>query len=301
VIADDDIRDTLHRHAADATVSADAWQRVEARIASGESGGHGTGPGSPGGPGRWTVTMLAAAAVLVVVAASVALLSFDEDQKVRTAPVDGGATTTPTSSPERSVTTPSTGSSTTTSEPSGSPTSVSTDTTMASPGSSTTTEPPRAPVKLTDQSKLTMTGIGPVEVGMTIEEASEASGLTVQFEPNSFISGVPGQGCGFASAVGGPDGVDFMVVDDRIVRVDVMRGAVTTVSGIGIGSSEQKIQATYEGVVVEQHEYWPDGQYLIYRAPSEPAHMLLFETDGGVVSNFRSGFEIDVRAPEGCA
>jgi hypothetical protein len=92
-----------------------------------------------------------------------------------------------------------------------------------------------------------------------------------------------------------------MVVDDRIVRVDVTGGAVTTVSGIGMGSTEQEIQATYEGIAVEPHLYRPAGHNLVYRALSEPAHLLLFETDGGVVVGFRSGLEAAVRAPEGCA
>lgn len=299
MITDDDIRETLHRRAADATVSADAWRRVEARIAAGESAAH--RPSSPGGPGRWTVTLLAAAAVVVVVAASLALLSLDEDQKVRTTPADGGATT-PTSSPERSTTTPPTSGPTTTSGPPGTERSMSSDTTMAGPGPSTTAEPPRTPdERLTDQSRLTMTGIGPVRTGMTIEEASQAAGLTVRLEPDSFISGVPGEGCGFAEAVGGPEGVSFMVVDHRIVRVDVIAGAVTTVSGIGMGSTEADIQATYDGVVVEPHMYRPDGHNLVFRALSEPAHLLLFETDRGVVVGFRSGLESAVRAPEGCS
>jgi hypothetical protein len=294
MITDDDIREMLHRRAADATVSADAWRRVEARIAAGESGGQHLG--APDGRGKWTVTMLAAAAVLVVLAASLVLLSFDDDQKVRTGPADGGERTT-TSASDPSITTTSLV--TTTSDVPSSDTSGSTTTTDPSATSSVTTAPPRSE-RLTSDSKVTMLGIGPVEVGMTMEEASQASGLTFRLTPDSFLSSDM-DGCGYAIVDDAPDGLDFMVFERRIVRVDITGGGFTTVSGMGIGNTEQEIHATYDGVIVSPHEYVADGNYLKYQAPGDPTHQLLFETDGNVVTNFRSGIERYVRAVEGCA
>jgi len=45
----------------------------------------------------------------------------------------------------------------------------------------------------------------------------------------------------------------------------------------------------------------PEGHYLVLDADGEGGNMLLFETDGAKVLQFRSGDDSAVRAPEGCA
>ncbi len=95
-----------------------------------------------------------------------------------------------------------------------------------------------------------------------------------------------------------------MVVDGRIARVSVFDpGRFVTVSGVGIGATEAEVHRIYGGRLnVEQHRYSEKGHYLVYTAadPSLQHLSLLFETDGRVVTTFRSGLRGAVARPEGC-
>ena len=160
------------------------------------------------------------------------------------------------------------------------------------------------PRTLSDTTRLELDGIGPIRVGMTLDEASAAHGKPVAITPGS--ANGPGfkRGCFHAEAEGGPDGLAFMVVNGRIVRVEAGRGPVVTPEGIGSGSPVQDVLAAYAGRIrVEPHTYSArfGGQYLIVDNTSGGNPMsLLFETDGKQVTMFRSGLTGAVMAPEGC-
>lgn len=178
--------------------------------------------------------------------------------------------------------------------------STSAPTTAATPpGDSTTTTAPDA--QLTTASRLRLDGIGPVRVGMTTAEASRAIQKEVRVGPDS---GPNPSSCGFARPEGGPD-IAFMVVDGKIQRVDVgPESSVATVSGVRTGDSEAKVHRVYgEHLKVEGHPYAEDGRYLIYDSPepSQDGLLLIFETDGAMVTSFRAGERSAVEAPEGCA
>ena len=98
-----------------------------------------------------------------------------------------------------------------------------------------------------------------------------------------------------------------MVVDERIVRIDVAitgPNRIRTVSGIGVGDTEAKVQSTYPGRIrVERHPYNPNGRLLVY-VPSDAAfrHLsLIFESLHGEVQSFRSGLAGPVSWPEACS
>jgi hypothetical protein len=96
-----------------------------------------------------------------------------------------------------------------------------------------------------------------------------------------------------------------MVLDGRIARVDVANSPIRTVSGVGTGSTEDEVLATYPGRVrVEPNPYTGHrgGRDMVYVADEASAHLsLLFEADAGRVRSFRSGLLGAVMAPEGCA
>ncbi|MGI8984887.1 MAG: hypothetical protein ACR2HM_10200 [Acidimicrobiales bacterium] len=163
----------------------------------------------------------------------------------------------------------------------------------------TTTAPPE---RIAADSRLSLGGIGPVDVGMTLEEASAAAGTPIRVRPGNPF----GSECEYAYADAVP-GMAFMVINGRIARVDVGSpngGRVTTVSGIGEGSTEDEVKRTYPGrIQVQGHPYVPTGHYLVY-APADAnlAHLsLIFETDGRVVTRFRSGMKGAVAQIEGCS
>ncbi|NEQ27196.1 MAG: hypothetical protein F6K28_50960 [Microcoleus sp. SIO2G3] len=152
---------------------------------------------------------------------------------------------------------------------------------------------------LSSRSPVTIYGLGAVRVGMTLEQAEQATGISITAGED-----VVGNGCSFAR----PQGIEnllFMVQDGQIARVDVIPGGtIKTLSGVGIGNTEAEIEALYPGQIeVSPHEYVQDGHYLTYvpNHPSNSNYRIVFETDeNGVVTEFRSGRLPEVNRVEGC-
>jgi hypothetical protein len=192
----------------------------------------------------------------------------EESESVTTSPTTSGAA--PTSSP-----------------------AVRQPTTVETPASARRAE------QLTDSSRLRLDGIGAIDIGMTLEEASAATGMNVRIVSEDF-----GTGCRYAAAAGGPTGLSFMVVAERIVRIDVGGGQepspIKTLSGISVGSSEDEVMAAYPGrIQVTPNAYSDTYHDLVYNS-SDPTLGLIFVTDGERVISFRSGQAGPVSAIEGC-
>lgn len=156
--------------------------------------------------------------------------------------------------------------------------------------------------QLTSANTITTGGLGPVRVEMTVEEATKAAGLVIIAPTASADSAGPGD-CGFARA-DGIEGVGFMLVDGVIKRVDVFSGATSTASGAKIGSTEQEIKDLFpEIITVSPHQYVENGHYLTLTPTAETLtdFRVVFETDGAVVTSYRSGKTPQVEWVEGCA
>ena len=176
--------------------------------------------------------------------------------------------------------------------------------TTAPPATSATTVTTR-PERLTSDSRLSLDGIGPVRVGMTLAEASAAGGV-----PLRLFDQPPGPECRYAgpergSALG--DELGFMVYEGRIVRIDVgVMGPdrIRTVSGIGKGATEAEVLRTYPGRIrTEAHPYVQGGKWLIYMpADASYRHLtMVFEVVEGRVMTFRSGYLEPTLWTEGCS
>lgn len=164
--------------------------------------------------------------------------------------------------------------------------------------------PSAAGLQLDATSRLRIDGIGPVNVGMTLDEASRVAGTPITIGPG--YSGSPN--CFMATAEGAPPGLFFMVVSGRIVRVDVGSrsigsSAFSTVSGIRVGSTEGEVKQAYgDRIGTSPHPYVPTGHYLTYTpsSSSDKGYKMIFETNGSAVTSFRSGQSSAVDAIEGC-
>ena len=161
-------------------------------------------------------------------------------------------------------------------------------------------------------SAVSLRGIGPVLVGMTVSQASKAAAVALVADglPD------PDSECGFVHPKGGrPKGLSFMVTGasdeegeagqtDRIARVDVDSTVFKTRSGMGVGNTEAEVKAAYpDRIKVEPHKYVDEGHYLVYQ-PQDAADArfgLVFETDGTKVTSFRAGRQPEVGWVEGCS
>jgi len=150
---------------------------------------------------------------------------------------------------------------------------------------------------LTTNSKLELDGIEPIRVGMTVSESSKVIELT------GYGNGVASNECSYVKPKNGPSGIDFMVTNNQIARIDINSKEFTTAEGARIGSTEAEILKYYPGnIEVKPHQYIENGHYLIFRSPDAryQNYRLIFETDGTHVTTFRAGKIPEVGWVERC-
>lgn len=132
---------------------------------------------------------------------------------------------------------------------------------------------------------------------MTVEQARAALGGDLT------VTGGGDPTCGYASSKRVPEGVNFMVTDGKIARVQVLRGVAATSKGVHIGDPEQRVREAYAGhVTVTPHKY-TTGHYLTVTPANaaESNDRIVFETDGSRVIVYRSGMLPQVEWVEDCS
>jgi hypothetical protein len=149
--------------------------------------------------------------------------------------------------------------------------------------------------------KLSADRLGNIEIGMTLSEAETAAKTTLLKAVND-----PSQDCYFVLAQALPTEAMFMVVGDRIARIDIPRGStIKTDRGIGINSTEEAVKLAYPDVEIEPHKYTAEtgGKYMTWQPQSQNLanYRIEFETDGVGVTAFRSGRLPEVSYVEGCS
>ena len=94
-----------------------------------------------------------------------------------------------------------------------------------------------------------------------------------------------------------------MLANGRVARVDVDSAGVRTDGGISVGDSSAAVSRTYEGRVrTMPHKYVPGGQYLIVKpaSPTDSTLRIVFESEGGRITRYRSGRVPEVEWVERC-
>ncbi len=144
---------------------------------------------------------------------------------------------------------------------------------------------------------VTPRGIGPVLAGMSIAELGTALGEPVK------PAYAAGSRCAYVRLAALPRDVFVMVQNDTVARVDVRGRGVLTADSVGVGDAEASVVKRYEGrVQTTPHKYTgPRGHYLTVSAPPDSANVLVFETDGSSVVNYRAGRRSAVELAEGCS
>lgn len=141
-------------------------------------------------------------------------------------------------------------------------------------------------------------GIGPIQIGMNLSDAVNMGLLNDNPTRNPRCDWVyPAVGSGI------PDGVNVMVVNGKIARIDVDTGVVTTEDGAKIGDTEDRLKTLYgDELTVEPHKYIEGGHYMTILGDSASSgKALVFETDGKQVTSFRGGRLPEVKWVEGCS
>jgi hypothetical protein len=141
---------------------------------------------------------------------------------------------------------------------------------------------------------VTELGIGGLRAGMTVAEARTALGGAFPAPANTE--------CDFTRSTNLPTGVKVMVVNGFVARVDVDSGSVPTADGARVGDTQQRVLQIYGSrAKVGPHKY-TDGNYLVVKpASGDTTHLIVFETDGKVVTRYRAGRAEQAQWVEGCS
>jgi len=112
---------------------------------------------------------------------------------------------------------------------------------------------------------LTIDGLRPVRIGMTVAAAQRALHAKLVA-----LQGPREDACWYAARAGGVDpGIAYMVERGRITRIDVWvprqgkPSAVTSRSGIGIGTAEDEITRRHGADAFEPHPIAPHGRWAL--------------------------------------
>jgi len=148
--------------------------------------------------------------------------------------------------------------------------------------------------KITEKSVVLYDSIGPVKVGMTVSQAGRALGTPLVKD------GDEEEGCYYVVPSKSPEGVAFMVIKRRIVRIDIDSELFATERGARIGDTEQRVKELYKGhIKISEHPYDDNGHYLTVNVGK--GFKIIFETDGKRVTRFRVGKSLAVGYIEGCS
>lgn len=174
------------------------------------------------------------------------------------------------------------------------PTTVAVVTTTTTIATTTSTEPSfEGTPEFDTNSSVSTVGIDAVTFGMTIARAERAV-------EGSFVPvGQTGE-CYQIRPSGGPNGVRLTVTEGTVERVDITNPEITTRSGAGVGMSEDGLTSLF-GDRLTTEASTTGGNRVIF-TPSDPGDAdfrVIFETDGSVVTSFRSGRlpQVDSTAP----
>jgi hypothetical protein len=165
---------------------------------------------------------------------------------------------------------------------------VATTTTSTVPTSTTEAERPEA---LSEDSRLSFAGIGPVRIGMTMEEVERAAGVPMR------RTQLPA--CVALSPTGDPEGVELIFPGDGPLEFAFARegSLIRTESGVALGDDEAAVLRAHPDAEVINPEV--EVHRIVVRE-SDNGRRLLFEIERGTVSVMWSGPTGSERADEIC-
>lgn len=176
------------------------------------------------------------------------------------------------------------------------PTTIATSTTTTSTTTTTVAPDFEGEPEFDSSSSVSTVGIDAVTFGMTISQAEAA--LAGTLVP---VDGATEGDCYLIRPGGGPAGVELTVTLGTIERVDVTAPEITTRSGAGVGMTEDDLFALF-GDRLTSSPRTGGGNTIVFTPADagDAAFRVIFETDGSMVTSFRSGRVPQVEATAPC-
>ncbi|HCB34096.1 MAG TPA: hypothetical protein DEP69_02695 [Acidimicrobiaceae bacterium] len=163
--------------------------------------------------------------------------------------------------------------------------------TPAASDSTTTTAPEP---QVSDSSKLSTAGLGPVSIGHALADAAAAAGVDLVPGPTS------SDDCATYTFDGAAAGATVVAVNDEIVRIDIDSGPISTVSGYGIGATRAAIVAAF-GVRIEDGPTDSGIQFVPLDEPDADKRVVWELDAAGTVTSLRTGRLPHVNSLRPCA
>ncbi len=136
-------------------------------------------------------------------------------------------------------------------------------------------------------------GIGPVKIGMTKVQLKAA--LHDKLSEDDAAT----ENCYYLTPSKHPH-VGFMMIGERVARIDVGDQSIPTSTGIRVGDSEARVKKIYGAALkIDPHQYIDDGHYLTVRSKNNK-YGIRFETDKGKIAAFYAGAFEAIQYVEGC-
>jgi hypothetical protein len=137
-------------------------------------------------------------------------------------------------------------------------------------------------------------GAGPVKIGMRLSQLN-----TVLHEKFS-LPDEEALACFSVNPTRHPR-IAFMIIDDRLARIDLLGAGIFTAAGVQVGDSEARALQVYGSKLkVEPHKYMgSDGHYLTVQS-NDHRYGIRFETVKGKITAFYAGRFDAIQFVEGC-
>ncbi|HEX2180629.1 MAG TPA: hypothetical protein VHL54_14150 [Actinomycetota bacterium] len=163
-------------------------------------------------------------------------------------------------------------------------------------------------------SPVTLKSVGPIVVGMTLDQVAQAAGVDLTRQPD-YDQAVAEKNCAYVSPstipgyVPPPDSgnkspLAFMIVDGKLARIDILGGDFATAQGIKVGSEESQVLEVYgNGQALPPRAFiGPPYRYLTAtpRQAADQNFRMVFESDGAKVVQYRVGQLPHVENKQGC-
>jgi hypothetical protein len=152
-----------------------------------------------------------------------------------------------------------------------------------------------------DNWQISEDSLGPIKIGMKIEEAEKAANKKFNLNPYG-VKYSDKEECLYVIFDDSAKDLFFMVNQGVIVRIDVETPKTITDFGVNIGTKLQKVKELYKGEVASFPEKYSGLEQLELSKKDKPNYKMIIDSDEkGDVTHIRNGRVPEVEYVESCS